>query len=97
MKFVRIIWILLISSIVNCASRSQVGAVLGGASATVSCVELGISNPYLSATCGIIGHLLVLNFMYNDDYDLHNATFVDHLNNEYQGCLILIGIMQNKQ
>ena len=55
MKFVRIIWILLISStLVNCASRSQVGAVLGGASATVSCVELHcISNPYLSATCAL--------------------------------------------
>ena len=56
MKFVKMIWILLISgTLVNCASRSQVGAILGGASATVTCVELGISNPYLSATGGIIG------------------------------------------
>ena len=86
MKFVRIIWILLISStLVNCASRSQVGAVLGGASATVTCVELGISNPYLTATCGIIGAFAGAELMYNDDYDLHNATFVDHLNNGPQG------------
>ena len=46
MKFVKMIWILLISStLVNCASRSQVGAVLGGASATAGCVKYIGDNP----------------------------------------------------
>ena len=35
--------------------------------------------------------------MYNDDYDLHNAQFVDHLNNGGSDVrLILIGLIRNK-
>ncbi len=86
MKFVNLIWILLISVLlVNCASRSQKGAIIGGASGTGTCVSLGVQNPYLASVCGLIGAFAGAELMYNDDYDVHNATFVDHLNNGPQG------------
>ena len=83
MKFVKTIWILLISfALANCSgSRSEMGAVVGGASATTSCVMMGLDNPYLASVCGLVGAFAGANLMYNDDYDIHNATFVDHLNN----------------
>ncbi len=87
MRFVKTIWILLVSfALANCSgSRSEMGAVVGGASATTSCVMLGLDNPYLASVCGLVGAFAGANLMYNDDYDIHNATFVDHLNNGPQG------------
>ena len=82
MKFVKMIWILLTSlALVNCASRSEMGAVVGGASATYSCVEFLSNNPYVAGACAIAGAFVGANAMYNDDQDVHNAQFVDHLNN----------------
>ncbi len=81
MKFVRMIWILLTSlALVNCASRSEMGAVVGGASATAGCVKYVSDNPYVAGVCAIAGAFVGAEALYNDDYDVHNAQFVDHLN-----------------
>jgi surface antigen len=77
--------ILLITAIslflTNCtSSRTQVGAVLGGTTTTGSCVSLGIDNPYAIGACAIMGAFLGAEVMYNSDFDVHNAVFVDHLN-----------------
>ena len=83
MKLDRIIWILLVSLfLTNCAAnRSQVGAVLGATTTTASCVEMGASHPALIATCAVGGAFVGAEIMYNSDYDVHQAVFVDHLNN----------------
>ena len=62
------------------ANRSQVGATLGGATTTASCVALGINDPYSVGACAVLGAFAGANIMYNSDYDVHYATFVDHLN-----------------
>ena len=62
------------------ANRSQVGAVLGGATTTSSCVAMGVNDPYSIGACSLIGAFAGANIMYNSDYDVHYATFVDHLN-----------------
>ena len=81
MKFVKMIWILLISStLVNCASRSEMGAVMGGTSATVGCAKYISDSPYVAGACALAGALVGAEAFYNDDYDVHNAQFVDHLN-----------------
>ncbi len=81
MKFVKMIWILLISStLVNCASRSEMGAVLGGATATAGCVKYVSDNPYIASACALAGAFIGAEAAYKDDFDVHNAQFVDHLN-----------------
>lgn len=68
--------------LVNCsANRSQVGAVLGSTTTTSTCVEMGASHPGIIATCAVAGAFAGAEIMYNSDYDVHNAVFVDHLNN----------------
>ena len=83
MKYVTTIWILTISLLLtNCAAnRSQVGAVLGTTTTTATCVEMGASHPGVIATCAVAGAFAGAEIMYNSDYDVHNAVFVDHLNN----------------
>jgi surface antigen len=83
MRYVKIIWILTISLLLtNCAvNRSQTGAVLGGSTTTASCVTQGVDNPYIIAVCAMGGAFLGAEIMYKSDYDVHNAVFVDHLNN----------------
>ena len=83
MRYVKLIWILLVSLLLtNCAAnRSQVGAVLGGTTTTGSCVAMGVDNPYVIAACAMTGAFAGAEIMYNSDYDVHNAVFVDHLNN----------------
>src|SRR5210317_1201609 len=78
----RTILLVLISLLVtNCtANRSQVGAVMGSTTTTGSCVAMGIDNPYAIATCAVTGAFAGAEIMYNSDYDVHNAVFVDHLN-----------------
>ena len=77
------ILLLLISLfITNCAAnRSQVGAVLGATTTTATCVELGASHPGVIATCAVTGAFVGAEVMYKSDYDVHQAVFVDHLNN----------------
>ena len=74
-------------SLTNCSSvnRSQVGAVLGSTTTTGSCVAMGVENPYAIATCAVFGAFAGAEIMYKSDYDVHNAVFVDHLNNGPQG------------
>ena len=62
-------------------TRSHLGAVLGGATGAMSCLELLDAHPYLVAGCTILGSFAGSNLLYDSDYDLHNALFVDHLNN----------------
>ena len=87
MQYVKLIWILLVSLfLTNCtANRSQVGAVLGSTTTTGACVSMGIDNPYVIATCAVTGAFAGAEIMYNSDYDVHNATFVDHLNTSPNG------------
>ena len=83
MRLEKIIWILLVSlSLTNCANinRSEVGATLGTVTTTGACVEMGVTDPYLIAGCAVTGAFAGAEIMYNSDYDVHNAVFVDHLN-----------------
>jgi len=66
----------------NCSAinKSQTGAILGATTTTASCVGVGIDNPYAIATCAVIGTFAGAELMYNSDYDVHSAVFVDHLN-----------------
>ena len=80
----RTILIILIGlTLTNCAStnRSQVGAVLGSTTTTCACVSMGVSDPYAIGACAVVGAFAGAEIMYNSDYDVHNAVFVDHLNN----------------
>ena len=83
----RTILLILISILLtNCtANRSQVGAVLGSTTTTGSCVAMGIDNPYAIATCAVTGAFAGAEIMYNSDFDVHNAVFVDHLNTSPKG------------
>jgi len=83
----RTILLVLISILLtNCtANRSQVGATLGATTTTGTCVSMGIDNPYAIATCAVTGAFAGAEIMYNSDYDVHNATFVDHLNTSPNG------------
>ena len=87
MRLDKIIWILLVSLfLTNCtATRSNVGAVLGSTTTTGSCVALGVENPYAIAACAVTGAFAGAEIMYNSDYDVHNAVFVDHLNTSPNG------------
>ena len=79
----KLILILLVSLLLtNCTTnRSQVGAVLGATTTTGVCVSTGVSDPYAIAGCTLVGAFAGAEIMYNSDYDVHNAVFVDHLNN----------------
>lgn len=79
----RIILLILISLLLtNCATnRSQVGSVAGATTTTAACVSMSVENPYMIAACAMTGALAGAEIMYNSDYDVHNAVFVDHLNN----------------
>ena len=87
MRLDKIVWILLVSLfLTNCtATRSNVGATLGATTTTGSCVALGVENPYAIAACAVTGAFAGAEIMYNSDYDIHNATFVDHLNHSPNG------------
>ena len=63
-------------------SRSQTGAVLGAGTSTSVCVEMGLTtDPYATAACAVVGAFAGAEMLYNSDKDVHNAVFVDHLNN----------------
>jgi len=77
---------LLLPVLASCsASRSQVGAVAGGTSGVAGCVGLGVSDPYVTGACALIGAFAGAEIMYKSDYDVHNAVFVDHLDNSPNG------------
>jgi len=66
----------------NCSSvnRSHIGAVSGSASSVAGCVAIGVNDPYVTGACAVVGAFAGAELMYNSDYDVHNAVFVDHLN-----------------
>ena len=66
----------------NCSSinRTHIGAVSGGATGIAGCVAAGASDPYVTGACAIMGGFLGAELLYQSDYDVHNAVFVDHLN-----------------
>jgi surface antigen len=61
-------------------NRSQVGAVLGGGTAVASCAQF-TGDPAVLFVCTMGGSFAGAEIMYQSDYDVHNAVFVDHLNN----------------
>ena len=71
----------------NCSSinRTHIGAGAGAGSAVAGCVSLGVSDPYVTGACAIGGAFAGAELMYNSDYDVHNAVFVDHLNTSGNG------------
>lgn len=80
MKNWRIFSLLTILLVVNqCASRSQSGAVFGATTTTAACLQY-TDNPVVTAVCAVGGAIVGADLMYNSDYDVHNAVFVDHLN-----------------
>ena len=82
MRYARIIWILLVSlTLTNCANRSHTGAVLGSMTTTGVCVEMITQDPYAVAGCALVGAFAGAELLYSSDKDVHNAVFVDHLNN----------------
>ena len=83
----RVLIIIMASLLVtNCtATRSQTGAVLGSTTTTGACVSMGVSDPYVIGACAVAGAFAGANIMYNSDYDVHNAVFVDHLNTSPNG------------
>ena len=65
----------------NCSSnRSQFGAVIGGGTTAAYCSSISVQ-PEVIAMCTLGGAFAGAELMYNSDYDVHNAVFVDHLNN----------------
>ena len=86
MRLEKIILVLLASLLLtNCTNRSHTGALLGSTTTTGTCVSMGVENPYAIASCAVIGAFAGAEIMYKSDYDVHNAVFVDHLNNGPQG------------
>jgi len=83
----RTILLVLISLLLtNCAAnRSQIGAVAGATTTTGACVSMSVENPYAIAACAMTGAFAGAEIMYNSDYDVHNAVFVDHLNTSPKG------------
>jgi len=53
---------------------------MGGATAASTCVQF-TGDPYVLFTCTMAGSFAGAELLYNSDYDVHNAVFVDHLNN----------------
>ena len=71
----------------NCSSinRTHIGAGAGAGSGVAACVAMGASDPYVTGTCALVGAFAGAEIMYNSDYDVHSAVFVDHLNTSPSG------------
>jgi len=66
--------------VVSCANnRSHIGAIAGSTTTTAACLQY-TDNPVAAAVCAVAGAWLGAELMYNSDYDVHNAVFVDHMN-----------------
>ena len=72
--------LLLLVATTQCVNnRSHVGAVGGAITTTTACLQYS-DNPVLAAACAVTGAFIGAELMYDSDYDVHNAVFVDHLN-----------------
>lgn len=60
-------------------NRSHIGAVAGATTTAAACLQYS-ENPVLVSVCAVSGAFVGANLMYDSDYDVHNAVFVDHLN-----------------
>jgi len=77
---VSVISIFLLLLVSNCANnRSHIGAIGGSLTTTATCINYS-DNPWFIATCAVAGAWVGADLMYDSDYDVHNAVFVDHLN-----------------
>ena len=76
-----------VASLSACSTmnRSTVGAVSGGATGVAACMTMGVTDPYVTGACTLIGAFAGAEIMYKSDYDVHNAVFVDHLNTSPYG------------
>jgi len=61
-------------------NRSQVGAVMGGGTSAAVCAQY-TTEPAAIAICTLGGAMAGAEIMYKSDFDVHNAVFVDHLDN----------------
>ena len=87
LKSIRLVLLLGLSLVFlnNCSSnRSQLGAVMGGGTVAATCAQY-TTEPAAIAICTMGGALAGANIMYNSDFDVHNAVFVDHLNTSGTG------------
>ena len=72
--------LLLLVATTQCVNnRSHIGAVAGATTTTMACLQYS-DNPVLAAACAVTGAFVGAELMYDSDYDVHNAVFVDHLN-----------------
>ena len=86
MRIIKIFILIAISLfLTNCANRSHTGAVLGATTGTTLCLQYISDNPYLIATCAVGAAFAGAEVLYRSDRDVHNAVFVDHLNNSPNG------------
>ena len=78
----KILLISLLTTITACSgmNRTHIGAVSGAGTGTAACLAMGSSDPYVTSACALVGAFAGANVMYQSDYDVHNAVFVDHLN-----------------
>ena len=73
--------LMFLGSLTACtANRSQVGAVMGGGTTAAVCAQY-TTDPAAIAICTLGGSIAGANIMYKSDFDVHNAVFVDHLDN----------------
>ena len=66
------------------ANRSQLGAVMGGGTTAATCAQF-TQEPAAIAICTLGGAFIGAEIMHKSDYDVHNAVFVDHLDNGGNG------------
>ena len=79
----KILLILLLLSLTNCASqktKSHMSTVIGATAGYGTCRALLDSSIGLTAACTVVGALVGSSIFYNDDMNIHKAVFVDTLN-----------------
>jgi len=79
----KILLILLLLSLTNCASqktKSHMSTVIGATAGYGTCRAMLDSGIGLTAACTVIGALVGSSIFYNDDMNIHKAVFVDTLN-----------------
>ena len=85
MKLDKIILILLISITLGACANKKIDStnmiVNNSTNMKKPVITRSHLGAYVVASCTILGSFAGSNLLYDSDYDLHNAVFVDHLNN----------------